>query len=40
MKKQVVDPIINIKFKAVSEFSNKGDILETMNTPAVTIVAA
>ncbi len=40
IKRQVKDPITNMKFKATSEYSNNGDKRATIKTPAVTIVAA
>jgi hypothetical protein len=36
----VIEPIIKIKLKAVSDNSNNGDIRDTIKMPAVTIVAA
>ena len=38
--KAVKAPRIVIKLRAVGAYSIKGDILQTRNTPAVTIVAA
>ena len=35
-----MEPIINTKERAISEYSKRGDIRATMNIPAVTIVAA
>ena len=40
MKSAVIPPMIRMKFSAVSESSNKGDMRATMKMPAVTIVAA
>src|SRR5450759_5326438 len=40
MKNAVVAPTINTIESAVSDSSNSGDILATMNMPAVTMVAA
>ena len=40
MNKAVMAPITMMKFKAVSDNSNKGDIRATMKIPAVTMVAA
>ena len=40
MNKAVMAPMIMMKFKAVSDNSNKGDMRATMKIPAVTMVAA
>src|SRR6266705_5426733 len=40
MKKAVIPPITSTNDSAVCDSSNKGDILATMNIPAVTMVAA
>src|SRR5574343_926681 len=40
MNSAVMAPITRMKFSAVSESSNKGDMRATMKMPAVTIVAA
>ena len=40
VNRAVVAPITSTNDSATSEYSNSGDIRATMNTPAVTIVAA
>src|SRR5690349_16875112 len=40
MKKAVMPPITSTKDSAVSDSSNSGDMRDTMNMPAVTMVAA
>ena len=40
MKSAVIPPMIRMKFSAVSDSSNKGDMRATMKMPAVTMVAA
>ena len=40
MNRAVVAPMTSTTDSAVSEYSNSGDIRATMNTPAVTMVAA
>ena len=40
MNSAVVAPMTSTTDSAVSEYSNSGDMRATMNTPAVTIVAA
>ena len=40
MNSAVMEPITRMKFRAVSDNSNKGDMRDTMKMPAVTIVAA
>src|SRR3954464_15699863 len=40
MKNVVMAPMIRMNDSAVSDISNKGDILDTMKMPAVTMVAA
>src|SRR5882757_5388992 len=40
MKNAVVEPMMRMNDSAVSDSSNKGDILATMKIPAVTMVAA
>ena len=40
MNRAVIAPTTSTMLNAVSEYSNSGDMRATMNTPAVTIVAA
>ena len=40
MNSAVMAPMIRMKFSAVSDSSNSGDMRDTMKMPAVTIVAA
>ena len=39
-RKEVIAPAKVMRIKAFGEYSNKGEHLAIMNTPAVTIVAA
>ena len=40
MNNAVMAPITRMKFSAVSDSSNSGDMRDTMKIPAVTMVAA
>ena len=40
MNSAVIAPITRMKFSAVSDNSNSGDMRDTMKMPAVTMVAA
>ena len=40
MNKAVMEPTTMMRFKAVSDNSNKGDMRATIKIPAVTMVAA